>query len=294
MTVDPAPIALFAYNRPGHLRRTLRALAGNALAPRSRLIAFCDAPRTQADAAATAAVLALLRSTAGFRSVEIVPRRRHLGLSRSLISGIGEVVGAYGRVVVMEDDLVTSPQFLTFLNRGLEVYAGDDAVASIQGYWFATAAALPPTFFLRGAECWGWATWSQGWSVFEPSSRVLLDELTRRRALHAFNLDGCTAYSGRLEDHLAGLNDTWSMRWHASAYLAGKLSLYPSRSLVHNIGCDGTGVHCFATTAYDVDVSPAAPAIVRQPAVESQMAREALKAFLAPINTRARLLRAGT
>lgn len=286
----PAPIALFAYNRPEHLARTLSALARNEGADRSALIAYCDAPANDEDSRKVEAVRTMLAAARGFASVEIVRRDQHLGLSRSLIRGIAEMVATFGRTVVMEDDLVTSPAFLSFLNAGLDLYADDEEVASIQGYWFGTQAMLPEKFFLRGAECWGWATWKRGWDVFEASSQHLLDALVRRGLLDTFNLDGCTSYSGRLADHVAGLNDTWSMRWHASAYLADMLSLYPAHSLVHNIGCDGSGVHCFPTTAYDVEIAEVAPRLSRQPVVECVAAREALKAFLKPINTRARLL----
>ncbi len=231
-----APIALFVYNRPTHTRITIEALARNRLAADSDLLVFSDGPRSPEHAAAVEAVRAYVRGISGFRSVTLTCRERNLGLAQSIIGGVTQVCSERGRVIVVEDDLVTSPHFLSYMNAGLDLYEPDDAVASIHGYVYPVDQALPETFFLLGADCWGWATWRRSWQVFNPDGAALLAELQRRNLVRAFNYDGSSQHARMLELQVQKKNDSWAIRWHASACLAGKLTLYPGRSLVCNIG----------------------------------------------------------
>jgi hypothetical protein len=240
-----SPIALFAYNRLDHTRRTLDALRANDLAGQSELFVFSDGPKSAAGQGLVDEVRAYVRSVSGFKSVQIIERPRNLGLAESIISGVGEICACFGRVIVLEDDLVTSQWFLTFMNRALELYRDDARVASVHGYCYpAPAGALPETFFLRGADCWGWATWSRAWEKFDPNGAGLLDELQRRRLCREFDLEGAYPFTRMLQNQIAGRNDSWAIRWHAACFLSGHLTLYPGRSLVENIGQDGTGTHC--------------------------------------------------
>ena len=160
--MKPAPIALFAYNRPAHLARTLAALQNNELAAASDLFVFADGAKSPAHAEGVARVRETLRDVTGFRSVTVAARAENLGLARSIISGVTELVTAHDRVIVVEDDLHTSPYFLRYLNEALEMYAADERVVSAHAYVYPIARPLPETFFLRGADCWGWATWRRG------------------------------------------------------------------------------------------------------------------------------------
>ena len=161
----------------------------------------------------------------------------------------------YESIIVLEDDMVTSPYFLTYMNEALEKYADDDRVVSIHGWVFPVAKSLPEAFFLLGADCWGWATWRRGWDCFNNNGQFLLNELKCRKLIHAFDFNGLYPYSKMLESQIKGKNDSWAVRWHASAFLAGKLTLYPGRSLVHNIGNDNSGTHCGESADLDVILS---------------------------------------
>jgi hypothetical protein len=279
MPSPPAPIALFVYARPDHARRTVESLARNAGAADSDLVVFSDAARTPQQQPAVAEVRACVQSIRGFRSVRVVERPANLGLAASIIDGVGQVLAQSDRVIVLEDDMVTSPHFLAYMNEALERFAHDERVASVHGYVYPVQATLPEAFFLQGADCWGWGTWRRGWRLFEADGQALLDELTRRGLLHAFDFDGAHPYSDMLRNQIAGRNDSWAIRWYASAFLADKLTLYPGRSLLHNIGNDSSGTHADATHSHDAVLS-STPIDLRDVRVQpSPEARAAFAAF---------------
>jgi hypothetical protein len=271
-----APLALFVYNRPRHTRQTVEALLRNELASESDLIVYSDAERDPRSAAAVSEVREFVESITGFRSLRIVRRTANLGLAASIIDGVTAVCGEYGRVIVLEDDLVTAPYFLRYMNQSLKVYENDAAVGSIHGYWYPVDREVPETFFLRGASCWGWATWSRAWRFFEPDGRKLLAELRRRKLTDSFDLDGAIAYTQMLKYQNAGKIDSWAIRWHASMFLEDKLQLSPGRSLVRNIGFDGTGTHGGESEVYRVEQSTNPVAVTRTALQESPEARAAL------------------
>lgn len=276
----PAPIALFAYQRPDHLQRVLDSLAANSEAATSELFVFSDAPRDSAAAAGVEAVRRILRGVRGFASLTPVLRDTNLGLARSIIDGVGRLCDSHERVIVLEDDLEVAPHFLAYMNGALERYADEEQVASIHGYVYPVPEVLPETFFLRGADCWGWATWRRAWRMFEPDGARLLEALQARRLADAFDLDGAYGFTAMLRDQIAGRNDSWAIRWHASAFLADKLTLYPGRSLVQNIGADGSGTHVDRTDAYRVRLATS-PVEVRAIALEeSAQARAAFARYL--------------
>lgn len=250
-----APIVLFAYARPEHTRRTLEALAANVLADQSDLIVYSDAARSKRDAEAVSAVRELIRATSGFCSVTLIERELNFGLARNIIEGVSEVLRQHERLIVLEDDMVTSPYFLRYMNEALERFADEDRIVSIHGYVYPVVGGLPEAFFLPGADCWGWATWRRGWDCFNPDGAQLLRELKQRKLERAFDYEGSYPYTKMLEAQVAGTNDSWAIRWYASAFLLGKLTLYPGRSLVHNIGNDATGTHCDDSSAMDTSLS---------------------------------------
>ena len=253
-----APIALFVYNRLDHTRKAVDSLKQNLLAQESDLIIFSDASKSELQTAKVRDVRDYISQISGFKSITIVERETNYGLAKSIIDGVTKVVNKYGRIIVLEDDLLTSPYFLKYMNEALEKYADDERVISIHGYVYPVKQSLPETFFLRGADCWGWATWRRGWAHFNPDGQYLIDELKRRKLIGMFDFNGAYSFSKMLKAQIKGSNDSWAVRWHASAFLADKLTLYPGRSLVHNIGNDGTGTHCGDDIGYDqlVSLSP--------------------------------------
>ena len=253
--MEPAPIVLFTYNRPLHTHRTITALKRNVLAGQSRLVIYSDGPKTAQDVANVDHVRRYIARTQGFASVEIVERHENLGLANSVIAGITEVVNRYGRVIVLEDDLVSSPFFLQYMNEALALYQKEEKVISIHGYMYPIAEKLPETFFLRGADCWGWSTWKRGWDLFEKDGHKLMAEVKRTGAVKRFDYDGACRYMRMLKEQVAGRTSSWAIRWYASTFLHNRLSLYPGASLIQHIGADGAGTHVGVCHKFDVDLA---------------------------------------
>src|SRR5436190_13338282 len=153
-----APIALFAYNRPMHIRRTVESLLANEMAAAADLYIFSDGPRSPRQEPIVAEVRRYAGSVSGFRSVTVVERPTNLGLANSVIDGTTRLIREFGRVIVVEDDLVVSPRFLEYMNRALERYQDDDSVMQVSGYMFPIdVAAETDAFFMPFTTSWGWA-----------------------------------------------------------------------------------------------------------------------------------------
>jgi hypothetical protein len=279
-TRNLTPIAVFCYDRPDHLRRCIEALQGNVLAAESDLFVFSDAPKEPARSPKVAQVRNYIRTIGGFKTVTVIEQPQNLGLATSIISGVTKLTQDFGKVIVVEDDLLVSPYFLQFMNDGLDFYAGHDRVAGIHGYMFPVSRALPETFFLRDPGCWGWATWKRAWDLFEIDGERLKQEIVTRGQKNEFDYDGQYDYFGMLEDQIAGRNSSWAVRWHASVFLSGRLVLHPGVSLVRNIGQDGSGTHDKATSQFDVQLSPAPVSVGSIPVEESAIARAAMIEYL--------------
>ena len=276
---DHAPVVLFAYRRPDHLRRALDSLAANSGADLTHVSIYCDGAKSAADGDAVEQVREIARianDTSKFASVRVIERDHNMGLANSVISGVTEALKDHNRVIVMEDDLVVSPDFLEYMNQALELYANNDEVISIHGFMYSVPPVLPQTVFLRGADCWGWATWRRGWELFEPDSQKLLKELDRSPDRAQFDFDGAFPYRQMLKDQAAGVIDSWAVRWYASAFLANKLTLYPGQSLVENIGQEGSGTHSESATSHEVQARAFNLPLERIVITESAPARKAV------------------
>jgi len=294
MPSELAPIALFAYNRPDHLARTLGALGRCPEARNSVITIFCDGPRSTGDEAAVRRVSGIAREWAasGFaREVVIETSPTNKGLAASLISGISSVLETSDSVIILEDDLLVSPNFLTFMNEALRLYRNDSEVISIHGFTVEVDAPLPQSFFLRGADCWGWATWRRGWEQFESNGQTLLNQLDASGLMPEFDFNGTYPYRAMLEDQVKGRIDSWAIRWYATAFLANKLTLYPGRSLVENIGLDGSGTHRGVHSALFNIPGEFDPPLIRIPVAESPLARSAYERAFARDTVRWKPLR---
>ena len=249
-----APIAIFVYNRPWHTAQTIEALKKNMGAKNSDLIIFSDGSKLASDENVIN-VRNYIKGVNGFRSINIIEREKNIGLAKSIIDGVSYILSYYDKIIVLEDDLVTSPYFLSYMNEALDKYSENERVASIHGYVYPVKGVLPEAFFLRGADCWGWATWRRGWAIFNHDCRVILSQLHQRNLIREFDFNGNYLFSKMLNDQIEEKNQSWAVRWHASAFLADKLTLHPGRSLIKNIGNDATGTHCGATSIFDVSLS---------------------------------------
>ncbi|HYA42159.1 MAG TPA: glycosyltransferase [Syntrophobacteraceae bacterium] len=240
----PAPVALFAYNRPDHLRRTVEALAKNDLASETRLIVFSDGNRSEADARAVAEVRKYLAGASSFESVTVHERPRNFGLADSIVDGVTSTMELYERVIVLEDDILTSPVFLSYMNDALERYANEQKVMHITGYMFDIDwKGLPETFFMRQSSCLGWATWKRAWKHFHRNGADYINRFTPVD-IHRFNLDGAYDYWSQLLANYQGTMKTWAVFWYACVFSKGGLCLHPRTSLVEHIGNDGSGTNC--------------------------------------------------
>lgn len=272
-TVQLSPILLFVYNRPWHTRQTIKALQLNELARESELYVYSDGPKNRKAIQLVDKVRNYLKYLDGFKAVHIIKRNENWGLSKSIITGVTDIVSQYGKVIVLEDDLLLSPYFLRFMNEGLEHYKNDERIISLHGYIFPIKSQMPETFFLRGADCWGWGTWKRGWDEFEKNGQKLLDKLEEEKLTKEFDYDGSYPYSQILRDQIRGKNDSWAIRWYASAYLKNRLTLYPGESLVKNVGLDGSGRHCNVNDSFDGSICNKPISIKNIPIEEHALAR---------------------
>lgn len=235
MTKKLAPIVLFVYNRLNHTKRTLQALQKNKLASKSELFIYSDFAKNENDLEKVAKVREYIENIDGFKKIIICKRKKNTGLANSIINGVTKVVNEYGKIIVLEDDLVTSRYFLRFMNEALEAYKDEPKVASIHGYIYPIKN-LPETFFIKGADCWGWATWSNKWSVFERDGKKLLNKVKKKNIEREVNFNGAYNYIKMLKNQTKGKNDSWAIRWYVSAFLKDMITLYPGQSYVQNIG----------------------------------------------------------
>lgn len=244
MTNTYAPILLFVYNRPEHVRRNIQALLKNELAAESELFIYSDAAKDENSQTAVEEVRDFIRSVQGFKKITITERTENWGLARSIIDGVTTQINRYGRVIVLEDDLVVAPHFLQFMNDALETYRDEERVGHIQACDFTHDPSLPDTFLIKWTGSWGWGTWDRAWKHFNADGKALLTELESRKLTYTFDFNGKYGYTRMLRRQIEGKNNSWAIRWNASLFLKGILSLNVGKSLVQNEGFDGSGTNC--------------------------------------------------
>lgn len=250
-----APLVLFTYCRPWHTQKTIEALLANTEAPETNLYIFSDAPKNEKAVEGVLKTRKYIHTISGFKSIHIIEREKNWGLSNSLIDGISKIVNDYGKVIVVEDDIVVSPFFLKFMNEALNLYENEEKVASIHAYVYPTQKKLPDTFFIQGADCWGWATWKRAWNIFNSNAQELLDEIIQKKLQRQFDFDYTYPYVDMLKDQINGKINSWAIRWYASAFLKNMYTLYPGQSMAKQIGMDGIGAtHSGITDIYNVEL----------------------------------------
>lgn len=250
-----APICVIAFNRPLHLKKVIESLKLNPEAQSSDLYLFMDGARSPKDEQMVSEVRSYASTISGFKSVNLENRPKNMGLAASVIDGVTQVLKNHENIIVLEDDLVVSPHFLSYMNEALSLYENEEKVASIHGYIYPVKTKLPETFFILGADCWGWATWRRGWKIFEADGVKLLQLLTEKKLKGKFDFNHSYPYVKMLEDQIVGKNNSWAIRWNASAFVNDMYTLYPRFSLVKNIGHDGSGENCDPSDEYEVNLS---------------------------------------
>lgn len=291
--MELAPILLFVYNRPQHVERGLASLLQNAEAGSSELYVFSDAARTEAEEEAVREVRNIVHATTGFKQIHVIERTGNWGLARNVIDGVSTIVNQYGRVIVLEDDLVVSPYFLQFMNEALDAYADEPRVGHIQACDFTQDTALPATFLIQWTGSWGWATWQRAWAHFNSDGSSLLRRLEERKLTRRFDFNGTYGFTRMLRRQIAGKNNSWAIRWNASLFLKGILSLNVGRSLVSNEGLDGSGTNSVSGDPY-VSHLWMKPLEVKKisPIEENEDARKAFERYYGHTNSfRAKVLK---
>lgn len=243
-----SPIILFIYNRPDHTRQTLEALAANELADKSDLFIYADGPKegaSQEQLEKIRETRELARSKKWCKNVTVVESQKNKGLAASIISGVTEIANKYGRVIVLEDDIVTGRHFLEFMNEALDKYEGEKKVWHVAGWRDPVKRAKDGgSYFYPTMDCWGWATWADRWQHFKKDAAYYKSVFTDEMKFH-FNIEGAEPGNWQqIEDNIAGRINTWAIFWFATIFLQGGLCLAPTKSLVKNVGLDSSGVHC--------------------------------------------------
>lgn len=242
-----APIVLFTYNRPEHTRRTVEALQKNIGADKSRLFIYSDYPKNEKAKAAVEETRKYLHTITGFAEVNIIERTENWGLAKSIISGTTEIVNKYGTVIVMEDDLVSSPYFLQYMNEALLRYQDEKKVFSITGYsHFPNGnSKLSESYFLKVFSSWSWATWADRWEKFDAFATGWEQVKTNEALSYQFDYEGRQYNTKMLLDQMEYHTiDSWAIRAYWTQFTNDMITLFPNKRLVDNEGFDGTGVHC--------------------------------------------------
>jgi hypothetical protein len=241
--LDFSPVVLFVHSRPWHTRQTVQALQENTLAEQSDLFVFSDAARNDEEVERVEEVRRFCETIDCFKKVTVVERQENCGLANSVIRGVTDITDQYGSVIVLEDDIVTGPFFLKYMNDALRFYEPEPAVWHISGWNYPIKSnGLGDAFLWRGMECWGWGTWSDRWKYFEKDTSKLMRDFSKEE-IHLLNLDGCHNSWSQVIANAEQEIDTWAIYWYATLFKHRGLCLSPTRTHVRNIGFDGSGVH---------------------------------------------------
>ncbi|NNN84135.1 glycosyltransferase family 2 protein [Vibrio sp. A8-1] len=254
-TNNLAPIVIFVYNRQWHTQQTIEALQKNELSDQSDLIIYSDGSKNDQSSSQVQEVRNYLKTVSGFKTIKIIERDKNWGLAANIIDGVSEVINHYGKVIVMEDDIVTSPSYLSFMNQALEHYQNENKVWHISGWNYPlTDGCNTDAFFWRVMNCWGWATWNDRWQHFNKDPKKLIDKWKEEK-IHRFNLDGTHDFWSQVLNNQSGKLNTWAIFWYATIFTNNGLCLNPYQSYVKNIGNDGTGENCGKVDIYSKEIN---------------------------------------
>lgn len=251
-----APIVLFVYNRLEHTKKTIESLKKNILANESDLYIFSDAAKYDSDFKKVEEVRDYIDKIDGFKSVKIIKAENNRGLANSVINGVSKIIDTYGKVIVLEDDLITSKFFLKYMNKTLDVYEKRKDIWSISGYTpnIKIDENYADDVYLTYRGCsWGWATWKNRWVNIdwniEDYDSFRSNSLLRKN----FNISG-TDMTPMLDDQMNGRINSWAIRWCYNQFKENKTTVYPIKSYINNIGTDLSGTHSSSTKKYYVSL----------------------------------------
>lgn len=243
-----APIVLFVYNRPNHTRKTIEALQKNHLAKDSILYIFADGAKTSANDEQIASVQQTrdyIKTVSGFKEVVIEEAQQNKGLANSVIYGVTKVINQYGKVIVVEDDLVTSPHFLRLLNEQLEVYKDDGRIFMVTGCnynikmpWYYRK----DMYITHRGNSTGWGCWKECWDCADWNITDYHEFMSNPRKQALFNRGG-DDLTPMLRMQMEGKIDSWAIRWEYTMYKYDAYCVHPVKTFLWNSGFDGSGIH---------------------------------------------------
>ena len=261
-----APIVVFSYNRPDHLKRTLEALSNNELADKSDLFIYCDGAKDGASEEQLSKIARnriVANSAQGFNTIHVFEREKNMGLANSIIAGVSDVIETYGRAIVLEDDILSSKWFLKFMNSALDYYENYSGVYSISANRPPEAKMLIPkdypydVFAALRNYCWGWATWKDRWNKVDWTIACLPELLKYTEQIEAYNRGGDDLTDLMLLQ-VEGKIDSWAVRFGFEHFVQHAVSILPCHAYASNIGFDGSGTHTgIVEGLYDNDLSKA-------------------------------------
>ncbi len=279
---NPAPVAIFTYNRPEHLRQILSSLKANKEAGNTSLYLFSDGPKNPGDEQRVGEVRQIIRQTKGFKEVHKVEQPHNKGLAASIIQGVSEVLSKHPSCIVLEDDLVVSRWFLRFMNQGLDQYYNHRDIFSISGYCppIAIPEAYPHQAFRFGRiNSWGWATWADRWQSIDWEVCDFEAFIRDKNGVRRLQKLGKDLPVMLLKQQMGEIN-SWAVRFNQACFRSGQTNIYPVQSLVSNSGADGTGTHMRASRKFRVEMAP--HALSPLPAEEHPGISRAFRNFYEP------------
>ncbi len=252
---DYAPVIVFGYNRPVHFKKTLEALSKCSGVEKTTLYIFCDGPKKQLtkDIIEVRDIADSFKNNSDFFEVKLFISEMNKGLAKSIIDGVSTVINIYGKVIVLEDDLICAESFLRYMNEALNRYENDKLIWSISGYTFPMKVLEKvdcDVYFMGRASSWGWATWKNRWSTIDWNvsdyNRFIFNPIKRIRFAR---------WGGDLpillDQQMKSKINSWAIRWCYEQFKQDKVSVYPTISLIKNIGVDGSGTHKGKTSRFN-------------------------------------------
>jgi len=244
MTKINSPIIIFTYRRI--IEKTIKSLLNNNLASKSDLYIFSDGYKSEIDKSDVLAVREYLKTISGFKSVNMIESEKNKGLANSIISGVSHVVEKYGKVIVVEDDLIVSSNFLEYMNEALSFYNDDNRIWSISGYspnLLCLKDFNDDIYFSVRSSSWGWATWKNRWNSIDWDVSDFEQFKNDKQSIIQFNQGGNDLFK-MLELQVLNKIDSWAIRWCYAQYKNNSYAVFPKESKVINDGfSDGIGTH---------------------------------------------------
>lgn len=275
-----APIVYYAYNRPQHTLQTLTALKKSRLSQQSELFIFIDGAKNNANSETLQnieAVKSIAASEQWCGKLHIQIAEKNKGLFQSIVSGITETVNKYGKVIVIEDDVLVSPGFLEYMNNALDLYESEEKVMHISGFSRAEFSELPikeTSYFFNHTTCWGWATWKRSWKFFNPNPYEVKEAVSKKGDIYRLNMDGTFEFFWGLKAIGDGKFQSWNTIWQSIVFLNDGFCLHPTVSQVSNIGHDGSGTNCVSDDSFGLNQLSNEPVVLSKiPIEESKLIR---------------------